>query len=112
MALHDVLYPCNLRAAFSFNGPLLVAGKRRDGQLLEIEVGLLTYVDADSQDRAVGERVTPLVLMAHAVVAVVSDAQAVAAQREVADLGAHRAFSYDLPVDKELRLSAGFAVLS
>ncbi len=48
------------------------------------------------------KRAGRLVLLTHGVAAVAPDAQAVARQRELADLGPHRAFRHDLVVDVEL----------
>ena len=62
-------------------------------------------VTADELDRPALERVGAGVFLADGVGAVVPDAQAVAAQRELADLRAHRAFGHDLVVDVELGLA-------
>ena len=71
-------YPAPYRVGFSRAQGL------RCASLLEVEVALLAHVDRDAEDRPVGERVRGVVLLADVVAAVEADAQAVAAQGELA----------------------------
>src|SRR4051794_19008055 len=69
-------------------GHRLLAGHHGDGFALEVDVGFAADVDRDPGDRAAGEseRRRAGVILGHGVGAVASDAEAVAAERELARL--------------------------
>src|SRR6266576_214495 len=69
--------------------PRLLAREHRDGLALEVDVGLAGDVDRHAIDRAAGERPGRLagVVARDGVAAVAPDAQALAADRELARLG-------------------------
>src|SRR5262245_11715298 len=82
------------------------------GFRLEVEIRLLADVDPDAQDGAARERPGRFVVLADVVAAVAPDAQAVAGQRELADLGPHRTLRDDLVIHVQLRRAGGFLVLA
>src|SRR5262245_54157304 len=89
-----------------------VAGERAGRLGFEVEIRLFAHIDPDAEDRAALERARRLVLLADVVAAVASDAEAVAGERELAHLCAHRPFSDDLVVHVELRLPDRLVVLA
>src|SRR4051812_20948985 len=81
--------PSDQEASASIVGASL-ARHHRDGLALEVHVGLARDVDRDAVDRAAGERPGrgAGVVAGHRVAAVAPDAEALAAQRELARLRA------------------------
>src|SRR5262249_4712528 len=70
-----------------------------------VEILRLVHGDFDELDRPALERARRLVLLTHGVAAVVADAQAVAGERELAQLRLHRPLGHGLVVDVELGLA-------
>src|SRR5262245_16151416 len=94
--------------------PLLaesVAGERPGGLGFEVKIRLPAHVDPHPKDGAANERTRRLVVLADVVPAVTADAETVSRQRELADLGPHRALRDDLVVDVQFRGPDRLAVL-
>src|SRR5690348_9759610 len=81
-------------------------------QFFEIEILRLLDSHADGLDGTVLERARRLVFLAHRIAAVAPDAETVARQRELAELGLHVALGHDFFIDVERRLAQRLAVLA